>query len=62
MSETKVPKFTESCGCVFCDLGLESDDTIGGRATHSHPTRGIGYSFCTSPKPPAPSPPSNGDK
>jgi len=46
MSETK---FTESCGCVFCDVGLEPDGNKDGRPTHSHPTRGDGYSFCTRP-------------
>ena len=40
-------KITESCGCVFCDLGLEPDGSTEGRPTHSHPTRGRGWSFCT---------------
>jgi hypothetical protein len=43
----KPVKFVESCGCVFCDLGLDPDDGINGRPVHMHRERGIGYSFCT---------------
>ncbi|MER9356963.1 hypothetical protein NKI61_27360 [Mesorhizobium sp. M0514] len=42
------PKITESCGCVFCDVGLEPE-SIDGRLVHSHPTRGNGSSLCTKP-------------
>ena len=41
------PKITESCGCVFCDLGMEPDNSIDGRPVHTHRENGIGYSFCT---------------
>ena len=52
MSETKKQaiRIVESCGCVFCDLGLEPDNSIGGLPLHMHPGRGIGYSFCTHPE------------
>lgn len=50
MSESEEPKFTESCGCVFCDLGLEPDNTIDGRPVHSHRMDGVEcYMFCTHP-------------
>ena len=40
-------KIVESCGCVFCDLGLEPDNVLGYMPVHMHPGKGIGYSFCT---------------
>lgn len=42
---------TESCGCVFCDLELTPVFNIDGRLVHTHPKRGIGYSFCTCDEP-----------
>ena len=62
MSETrrKTIQITESCGCVFCDVGLKPDEEINGWPAHLHPKRGTGYSFCTRDER-LPPPPSEGD-
>lgn len=46
MSEERT-EITESCGCVFCDLGLEPDSIIAGRPVHMTRDRFKGYSLCT---------------
>lgn len=43
----RVEDIHESCGCVFCDLGLDPDNSINGRAVHMHRDRGVGYTVCT---------------
>lgn len=47
MAEMHEAEATESCGCVFCDLGLEPDNSIDGRPVHTHGRNAIGYSFCS---------------
>lgn len=47
MSDAKKVEIVESCGCVFCDLGLEPEDLREGRPAHIHRDKGIGYSICT---------------
>ena len=48
MSETKRdPDVTESCGCAFCDLGLDPDNSINGRPVHMTNKVPMGYLLCT---------------
>jgi hypothetical protein len=38
---------TDSCGCVFCDIGLEPQNTIDGKPVHYMSDKPNDYRLCT---------------